>query len=131
MATLETVARPAGVAARSSEREVLSGSLRRGSRHDGPTALAEADSAKAFAFAVAFHDDLVAVFEKSPRLTRWQLDRLGAAPSLARAFEPAFSPFSLPLTVPVAIRSPVCQVGPVRGVMGEHLADGPVEVFCI
>lgn len=33
--------------------------------NNSPTAFAEADAAEAFAFAVAFHDDLVSVFEET------------------------------------------------------------------
>ncbi len=74
VATLETVARPAGVAARSLEREVLSGSLRRGSRHDGPTALAEADSAIALSLAAALENHRVAVFQEASLLATRQGD---------------------------------------------------------
>ena len=43
--------------------------------------VAEAYAAKALAFAVAFHDDLVAILEKTTLFTGRQFDRLGAAPA--------------------------------------------------
>ena len=51
------------------------------SRKNPPAAFAEADAAKAFAFAVAFHDDLVVVFEKAACFAGWQFDRFGASPA--------------------------------------------------
>ena len=49
-------------------------------RKNFSAAFAKADAAEAFAFAVAFHDYLVSVFEKSALFAGGQVKRFGAAP---------------------------------------------------
>ena len=49
-------------------------------RQYSPAAFAEADAAKAFAFAVAFHDYFVAVFEEAALFAGREFDRFGATP---------------------------------------------------
>jgi hypothetical protein len=50
------------------------------SRENSSATFTKADASEAFAFAEAFHDDLVAVFEKAPLFAGWQFERLGSAP---------------------------------------------------
>src|SRR5215203_5250719 len=98
-------------------------------RNDAPAAFAEPDPSKAFAFAEAFHDYLVTVFEKTSLFSIRQIERFGAAPS---QFEQASAfVFFFPAHRPGRHQIARLQVAAVRSVMREHLADRPVEVFRI
>src|SRR5260370_5979301 len=94
--------------------------------HDPGAALAEADWGVALARAMGAEDRLVAVFEKRPRLTRFEGDRaLAVGADLHQA---AIAPDGRPRDRAAAEDVARQQVAAAAGVMRDELRHRPVEI---
>ena len=90
---------------------------------------AESDATEAFAFAEAFHDDLIAVFEKASLFAGRKLKRLGPTPRQLEKTSALMLLFSA--NGPCRHHIARLQITSVRRMMCEHLTDRPVEIFCV